>query len=200
MSGTRPISRPELTLPEAEAERLRAAYEGAGVVLEYGSGGSTVMAAEMPGKTVFSVESDRDWAEMMLGWFEANPPATGSDAKVIWVDIGPTKEWGHPAKASKHLRFAQYPLAVWDMDGFSQPDVVLVDGRFRTGCVMATAFRTQKPVTVLVDDYKRRKAYHKVEEFLGVPRMTGRMAEFEVTPMLPPPARLLEIVEMMTRP
>ena len=200
MSGTRPISRPELTLPEAEAERLRAAYEGAGVVLEYGSGGSTVMAAEMPGKTVFSVESDRDWAEMMLGWFKANPPATGSDAKVIWVDIGPTKEWGHPAKASKHLRFAQYPLAVWDMDGFSQPDVVLVDGRFRTGCVMATAFRTQKPVTVLVDDYKRRKAYHKVEEFLGVPRMTGRMAEFEVTPMLPPPARLLEIVEMMTRP
>jgi hypothetical protein len=200
MSGTRPISRPGLTLPEAEAERLRAAYEGAGVVLEYGSGGSTVMAAEMPGKTVFSVESDRDWAEMMLGWFEANPPATGSDAKVIWVDIGPTKEWGHPAKASKYLRFAQYPLAVWDMDGFSQPDVVLVDGRFRTGCVMATAFRTQKPVTVLVDDYKRRKAYHKVEEFLGVPRMTGRMAEFEVTPMLPPPARLLEIVEMMTRP
>lgn len=200
MTGAGPISRPELTLPEAEAARLREAYEGAGVVLEYGSGGSTVMAAEMPGTQVFSVESDRDWAEMMLRWFEANPPAPGSDAQVIWVDIGPTKEWGHPAKASKHLRFAQYPLAVWDMDGFAQPDVVLVDGRFRTGCVMATAFRTQKPVTVFVDDYARRKAYHRVEDFVGAPRMTGRMAEFNVAPMLPPPTRLLEIVEMMTRP
>lgn len=200
MTQTMPITRPELTLPDAEAARLRAAYQGADVVLEYGSGGSTVMAAEMPGKTVYSVESDRDWAEMMLGWFEGNPPATGSEAQVIWVDIGPTKEWGHPLKASKHLRFAQYPLAIWDMEGFQQPDVVLVDGRFRTGCVMATAFRTAKPVTVLVDDYKRRKAYHRVETFLGAPKMFGRMAEFEVAPMLPEPARLLEIVEMMTRP
>ena len=200
MSDAVAISRPELTLPEAEAARLRAAYEAAGMVLEYGSGGSTVMAAEMPGTRVISVESDRDWAEMMLGWFEANPPAAGSAAEVVWVDIGPTKEWGHPVKASRHLQFARYPLAVWDMDGFQQPDVVLVDGRFRTGCVMATAFRTTRPVTVLVDDYKRRKAYHRVEEFIGAPRMIGRMAEFEVTPMQPPPERLLEIVEMMTRP
>ncbi|WP_135505597.1 hypothetical protein [Roseovarius aestuariivivens] len=194
------ISRPELTLPDAEAARLRAAYRDARVILEYGSGGSTVLAAEMPGKTIYAVESDRDWAEMMLGWFELNPPATGSDAQIIWVDIGPTKEWGHPRKASKHLQFARYPLAVWDMEGLQQPDVVLVDGRFRAGCVMAAAFRTAKPVTVFVDDYKQRKAYHRVEEFVGPPTMTGRLAEFRVAPMLPDPARLLDIVEMMTRP
>ena len=200
MSEAATISRPELTLPDAEAARLRTAYEGAQVILEYGSGGSTVMAAEMPGKSVFSVESDKDWAQMMRGWFDENPPATGTEVDVIWSDIGPTKDWGYPASNRAWQLFARYPLEVWDLPEFRQPDVVLVDGRFRAGCAMATAFRTQKPVTVFVDDYARRKHYHRIEEFLGQPGMTGRMAEFAVSPMAVPAERLLTIVEMMTRP
>lgn len=194
------ISRPELTLPEAEAARLSAAYDDAQVILEYGSGGSTVMAAEMPGKFVFSVESDKDWAQMMRGWFDENPPAMGTEVDVIWSDIGPTKDWGYPASNREWQRFARYPLEVWDLPEFRQPDVVLVDGGFRAGCAMATAFRTQKPVTVFVDDYARRKHYHRIEEFLGRPDMTGRMAEFVISPMAVPAERLLTIVEMMTRP
>ncbi len=200
MTHAATISRPALTLPEAEAARLRTAYEGARVILEYGSGGSTVMAAEMPGKSVFSVESDKDWAQMMRGWFDENPPATGTEVDVVWSDIGPTKDWGYPASNRDWQRFARYPLQVWDLPEFRQPDVVLVDGRFRAGCAMATAFRTQKPVTVFVDDYARRKHYHRIEEFLGQPDMTGRMAEFAVSPMAVPAERLLTIVEMMTRP
>ena len=125
-----PITRPELTLPEAEAARLRAAYSEARVVLEYGSGGSTIMAAEKPGTRVFSVESDKDWAQMMRAWFADNPPAEGSQVDVIWSDIGETKEWGHPKNKRNYLRFARYPLEIWDLNEFEQPDVVLVDGRF----------------------------------------------------------------------
>lgn len=200
MTPADPITRPELTLPEAEAERLRAAYAGASVILEYGSGGSTVMAAEIPGKTVFSVESDRDWAAMMRGWFDANPPAEGSHVDVIWSDIGETREWGHPVNNRGWRRYAEYPLGVWSLEEFRQPDVVLVDGRFRAGCAMATAFLTTRPVTLLVDDYKRRKGYHAIEEFLGAPRLTGRMAEFDVAPMAIPADRLLTLITMMTTP
>ena len=156
MTGMTGTERPELTLPEAEATRLTAAYEAAGVILEYGSGGSTVMAAEMPGTAVFAVESDADWAEMMRGWFAANPPAEGSSVEMIWSDIGPTREWGYPADRSGWRRYARYPLEVWDRGDFRQPDVVLVDGRFRTGCALAAAFRSVRPVTVFVDDYRRR--------------------------------------------
>lgn len=78
--------------------------------------------------------------------------------------------------------------------------MVLVDGRFRTGCAMATALRTRKPVTLLFDDYAPRKQYHKVERWLGAPRLHGRMAEFEVEPMALNAADLLAIVEMMIRP
>lgn len=194
------ISRPELTLPEPETAVLCAAYAQADVILEYGSGGSTVMAAEMPGKRVFSVESDHNWAEMMRQWFAENPPAKGSRVDVIWTDIGPTKEWGYPKDTSKYQSYARYPLAVWDAPEFEQPDVVLVDGRFRTGCVMATALRTAKPVTLFIDDYARRKQYHRVEPFIGKPKMTGRMAEFDVTPLTLAPEHYLDLIEMMTRP
>jgi len=64
------MERPELTfIPEVGA-LVRKHYEGADVILEYGSGGSTVMASEMPGKTIYSVESSRVWTKMMRRWFD----------------------------------------------------------------------------------------------------------------------------------
>lgn len=194
------IQRPEMTMPEAEAAHVAAAYEAAGVILEYGSGGSTVLASELSGKTVFSVESDQAWAGMMRGWLAQNPPASGTTVEVIWANIGATGDWGRPIDDTGWRHYAEYPLGVWQREGFVQPDVVLVDGRFRPGCALATAFCTANPVTLLVDDYKRRKGYHAIEEFLGTPRLTGRMAEFDVAPMAIPPDRLLAITKMMMRP
>lgn len=195
-----PPQRPELTMPEAEAEVVRRAYQAADVILEYGTGGSTVMASEMPGTRVFAVESDQAWAQMMRDWFDHAPPADGTQVDVIWSDIGPTEQWGFPAGDSGWSRYARYPLAVWDLPDFRQPDVVLVDGRFRTGCAMAAAFRSTRPVTVLVDDYVKRKQYHRIESYLGAPALTGRLARFEVTPMPVPADHLLEIIAMMIRP
>jgi hypothetical protein len=190
--------RPELTLPPAEAEALRTAYESADVILEYGSGGSTLVAAEM-GKTVFAVESDPNWAQMMRDWFAANPPS--GRVQIVHADIGPTKEWGHPVDHAAWRSFAGYPLAIWDRKGFQQPDVVLVDGRFRVGCALATAFRTQKPVTLLFDDYVKRENYHVIEKFLGQPTvLIGRMAVFETTPTPIPAEHLLRVVQLMSRP
>ncbi|SIS92375.1 hypothetical protein SAMN05421759_106163 [Roseivivax lentus] len=200
MSETAVKTRPELTLPEAEAALVRAEYSRADVILEYGSGGSTVMAAEMPGKHVFTVESDRAWAEMMRAWFSAHPPASGSEVDVIWSDIGQTREWGQPVDDSEWKRYPRYPLEVWGLEEFRQPQVVLVDGRFRQGCALAAKYLARAPVTVLFDDYLHRKHYHQVEAFLGRPEITGRMARFDVTPEPIPPDRLLRIMQLMVRP
>ncbi|WP_235866627.1 hypothetical protein [Primorskyibacter flagellatus] len=193
-------TRPELTMPVPEAALLRAEYARAEVILEYGSGGSTVLAAEMPGKTVFSVESDNGWAQMMRAWFNDNPPSEGTSVDVIWSDVGETKEWGRPVDDSQWRRYPRYPLEVWGLPEFRQPDVVLVDGRFREGCALAAAFMAQRPLVLLFDDYAQRKNYHAVEEFLGTPEMTGRMARFDVTPQPVPPAQLLRIMQLMVRP
>ncbi|MFK7753818.1 MAG: hypothetical protein AB8B51_14875 [Sedimentitalea sp.] len=194
------LKRPELTLPTAEAVHLRAAYDSADTILEYGSGGSTVIAAELPGKDVTSVESDRGWLRMMERWFRANPPAQNTRVDMVWADIGATKEWGQPETDAAWRRFARYPLAVWQRDAFRHPDVVLVDGRFRMGCALATAFSVTRPVRLLFDDYAGRSRNHQVEDFIGTPKLIGRMAEFQVTPQAIPADKLLKIIRFMLRP
>jgi hypothetical protein len=195
---TTTLTRPELTMPDAEAAVIRAAYAQAETILEFGSGGSTVVAAEA-GKRVTAIESDKAWAQMMRDWFVAHPPAGQVD--IIWSDIGPTKDWGQPIDDSGWKGFARYPLAVWDMPGFTHPDVVLVDGRFRMGCALGAAFRITRPATLFFDDYTNRPRYHQIEEFLGKPiEITGRMARFALTPMPVPAEKLLQVIHMMTRP
>ena len=79
--------------------------------------------------------------------------------------------------------------------------MVLVDGRFRVGCALATAFRITRPVALYFDDYVPRKRYHEVEEFIGPPVQThGRMVRFDLEPMPVPAERLLRIVRLMTAP
>lgn len=194
------LQRPELTMPEAEAALLRAQYARAQVILEYGTGGSTVLASELPGKTVFAVESDKDWAQMMRSWLASHPAAPGTEVDVIWSDVGATKEWGRPVDDSEWRRYPRYPLQVWQLPEFKHPDVVLVDGRFREGCALAAAFLAERPITLLFDDYADRTQYHHVEEFLGTPELTGRMARFEIVPQPIPPKRLLRIMQLTVRP
>lgn len=179
---------PKLTMPKPEATHLRAAYAQAGVILEYGSGGSTVIAAELAGKTVFSVESDPKWLADMVAYFAAHPPA--ATLHLHHGDIGPAKEWGYPVSDSSFRLWHNYPNSVWDRADFQHPDLVLIDGRFRMACFLTTLFRATSPVTVLFDDYLDRKSYHKIEDLVRPVAMIGRMAQFDLTPMIIPPARL----------
>ena len=171
---------PELSFPPEEGEVLRATYGPTKVILEYGSGGSTILASEQPGKLVFSVESDRNWAIRLQAEIDARD--LPSPAHLYHVDIGPTGDWGRPVSPDVWTRFHRYPLVIWDEPFFRQPDVVLIDGRFRPACFMAVVLRTRKPVTVLFDDYTTRPVYHSVEEFITPSEIVGRMAVFEVAP------------------
>ena len=169
------------SMPEAEQAFLREAYREARVILEYGTGGSTMMAARMgAGKYVLGVESDRDWARSLRAALARDLP--GALVTVLHVDIGPTGAWGRPLDDRHWHRYHAYPNAIWDAPFFRQPDVVLVDGRFRTACLLTTALRTTRPVRVLFDDYATREKYRLVERVLRPVRLVGRMAEFRLDP------------------
>ena len=79
MIGAEALARTGPAMPEAEAAHLRAAYAEADAILEYGAGGSTMLAARMPGKRVWSVESDADWAATLRDRLDADPPAEGTE-------------------------------------------------------------------------------------------------------------------------
>lgn len=172
--------KPELTLPDEVAKFVKGIYSTPKSIVEYGSGGSTILAAEQSGTTVFSTESDRDWCKKMEDWFHHNPPK--GKVFMTHVDIGQTKEWGHPVDNSKILHFINYPMSIWQHPALIHPDVVLIDGRFRVACFVATLMHINRPTTILFDDYSDRPRYHVVEEFCKPTRHVGRMAIFEAEP------------------
>ncbi len=189
--------RPRLTLPEAEAAFLRDGLSGAGVVLEYGMGGSTVLAAETAGRALFSVESDAGFAGRLRGWLSANP--TRREVVLHHVDLGRTGDWGYPKDPAAWPRFHRYPTTVWDRHDFVHPDAVLIDGRFRAACFLTVLFRIERPVAVFWDDYADRPPYHEVERYARPAAFGGRMARFDLSPMAMPPRDLTWVMDVFTR-
>lgn len=171
---------PPLGFTDAEAEMVVSSYQEARIILEYGSGWSTVQAAKMPGKLIIAVESDPGWARQLTAVLDAaNHP---SPAILHSVDIGQIGKWGRPVDNTAWRKFATYPLGVWSAPYFRHPDVVLIDGRFRPACMGAVLLGMQKPVRVLFDDYVQRPLYHMVEKFAQPSQLSGRMAVFDLTP------------------
>jgi hypothetical protein len=171
---------PELSMPDAEADCLRQAYRGARTILEYGSGGSTVFAAEQRGKMVFSVESDREWA---LGLQQKIDDADLASETILYhVDIGATGRWGRPKDDRSWRHFHRYPTSIWAEPFFRMPDVILIDGRLRPACLVYSCLKADQPVTILFDDYATRPMYHVVEVLVKPECMVGRMAVFKISP------------------
>lgn len=165
-------------MPEEETAHLKEIYANSRVILEYGSGGSTHVAAASPGKLVMSVESDLQWTRKL----REELAGKASPAIVHHVDIGPVGRWGRPVSETQWRSFHAYPNSVWDQPWFRQPDTVLIDGRFRTACFASVLLRTEKPVRILFDDYGVREKYRLVERVIKPDRVIGRLAEFIVNP------------------
>lgn len=189
---------PEFTMPHAEQALVARLYAENDVILEYGSGGSTLLAAGQDHSLVMSVESDKAWAENMQAVLDRDFPK--AKVKMHWADIGPTGDWGRPLTNRAWRKFALYPMGVWDRPWFRHPDLILIDGRFRIGCLLTALYRIERPVTVLFDDYASRKHYIKaVERFVKPVEIVDRMARFELEPTPYPVTRMGEITNLMTR-
>ncbi|MBA3908758.1 MAG: hypothetical protein C0524_02505 [Rhodobacter sp.] len=190
-----PAVRFELTFPPEVAAYVQKAYAAASSILEYGSGGSTVLAATL-GKPVVAVESDRGWAERLSGHLAG----LSDRALVHYTDVGATKEWGFPVSNANFQQFHRYALSVWDRPDLEEPDLVLIDGRFRAACLVAVRLRAKRPTTVLLDDYVKRPYYHLVEKLARKEEVIGRMARFTVTPGPIPPEMLTEVIGLFADP
>lgn len=166
-------------MPEAAVARLRSLLGRSRGYLEYGSGGSTVMAAEIGTPFTVSVETDGAWLPALR---QALDPAPG-ERILLHADIGPTVEWGHPASEQHWRRWHAYPLLGWETCRARGlvPDLVLIDGRFRRACLYASLLFAWPGTRILFDDYADRPTYHSVEDVLKPVALHDRMAEF-VTP------------------
>jgi hypothetical protein len=149
------------------------------VYLEYGSGGSTIVAAEHV-DTLVSVDSDKYFLRSVRKHLEFR---SNQDIELIHANIGLTKEWGtpilHKPTHRRAIRWANYSRAPWPwlLRKNLQPDLILVDGRFRVACVLECVSHIRKPEScrIFLDDYRSRNHYHTVQKFCNVLQMEGRM-------------------------
>jgi len=149
--------------------------------LEYGSGGSTRLATRSKIPHIFSVESDAEFAKAVRR-------AVARDAKSIQfrmnvVNTGPIGRWGYPSDTSKAKGWPRYAIEIWKMihQAGVSPDTILVDGRFRVSCCLASLINAKPGTKILFDDYVgREERYQIVETHLKPERLLGRAALFTV--------------------
>lgn len=176
-------------------------YRCSNIIVEYGSGGSTLLAASNEPNTVLTVDSSLPWLkEVMESCRERDLPG-----KIIplWCDVGETKEWGYPVTTDKWSNFQNYAKLPWlyAQEHLLEPQLVLIDGRFRISCFLSTCIYSRKPVRILFDDYVDRANYHLVESILRpTVIIANRMAVFDVVPGLIAPQFLLDHLGLFYEP
>lgn len=130
----------------------------AGSYMEFGAGGSTLLADRLVKGPVYSVESDPAWIEKM----RALAGGAGYERRFIFADIGPTGRWGRPLKAPGEVDYRNYHQHVWNEIAQSF-DLYLIDGRFRVACLCQALLRAGAKARFMVHDYRSRPHYHAVE-------------------------------------
>jgi hypothetical protein len=152
-------------------------------VLEFGSGGSTLLLAEFA-EQLISVESDKKFASQVNKRLENLN--YNSKASVIYANIGPTKSFGQPISCLAPIfknKYKNYAGIFDNLDSQFNPDVVFVDGRFRVWCSIQACQKLEQNFILIVDDYFDRTEYHEIENFLGQAKIfSENTAYFEVQP------------------
>jgi len=165
-------------MPKPVADRLVELMLQANCYLEYGTGGTTVKAVNLEIPTIFAVESDALWLEAIR--YKIGQFVSTSECHLIQVEIGPTGEWGYPTSEAHWRSYQRYALDVWGGCQVKNvaPDLILIDGRFRVACFLASILFGKPGCRILIDDYLTRPHYADVEQFVVPARIIDRAAEF----------------------
>lgn len=147
--------------------------------LEFGTGGSTYMAAKA-GLDFVAVDSDARFLKAVKKKIRDAGYAS-SNQVFRHANIGLTGAWGRPVgpvsprRLEKFRRYSDIPDEV---ASGPMPDLVLVDGRFRVACALKALnfLRTSdEEWQIVIDDYSTRPEYSAIKEF-AEPVLIGRMA------------------------
>jgi len=162
----------EGAMPHEETAFLRRQLRRARRYLEFGAGGSTLLALSCGVPQVVSVESDA----RLAGYLESLATTSASLYTCLVPEMHEISTWGFPTQVGDVTDIGR--AYVGSADGLSNFDTVLIDGRFRVASALAVATRITAKTTLMIDDYGDREHYEVVEQYLGRPRMKGRLAVF----------------------
>lgn len=153
-------------MSDAEAAVLRECFSKANSLVEFGSGGSTLLAARSPSlRRIWSVESDPAWVARLHAEPDIAAAAQSGRLHLQSVDIGPVGGYGFPRDEAFRDRWPSYYESVWADAATLDTDLVLIDGRFRVACALEALARCRPHAVLLFHDFWNRAPYHPVLAF-----------------------------------
>lgn len=139
------------SLPDTVCKYLENKFKSATGYLEFGSGGSTLLASKLVKRPIISIESNIEWYNRLKIQFKENP-----NVRLHLVDLlCKPKTWGHPSVECPDSRKRQYSQIVKTLD-LSNINLILIDGRFRVACALNIHSYISSDTDLLFDDFHDR--------------------------------------------
>jgi hypothetical protein len=163
------LTKPHLYAGENEV-MLHAFAAGCDRYLEFGLGGSTLLAIASGAKEVVCVDSDPSWISSVIKHPQVSPGVERGDTAILHADIGAVGHWGVPLTPQKSVNFSNYVRVAWQewARRGTMPDLVYVDGRFRVACALSVIIASadveidKKPKVLMHDILPDRPGYFEV--------------------------------------
>lgn len=142
---------------------------------EYGVGKSTKWVINNTSAEIRAVDTSAKWIRRVM-----NGHSMDRRLDICHSNLGNVGFMGRPRDYSKRDDFSSYTDYLWKKD--KNPDVVLIDGRFRVCCFLTSLKFGDEGTKIIFDDYVNRPHYHIVEKYIPRSRECGRQALFIVPP------------------
>lgn len=174
---------------EGELELMSRTMRGASSYLEFGTGGSCLLAARSGIRRIVSGDSDESWLRKVAA--KAASQRLENTMELVLCDIGPISEWGYPADETSKSKWANYLVAPWRtfLARGGIPDLIYIDGRFRVACALYSILMLslvgrrffRRKSRIMIHDFCDRPHYHKVMDYASVVTKVNTLAVLEAT-------------------
>lgn len=162
----------KIFMPDDQIKYYKQVISTCNNYMEFGSGGSTVYASENIKGKGLSFESDYEWYNNVKNIVKNN------NYQLIYIDIESEKNnWGYPGKKCNVDKQMLYSTKFKEYISDLNPDVILIDGRYRVSCALQIHSFISDNCRVLFDDFLNRSHYHVVLEYYEIVNKVNNMVE-----------------------
>lgn len=156
------------------------------VILEYGSAYGRGIASAVADRFIMSVESDRKTARKLRN----QQSFLKSSVVIFHAELYQNDRLDTVPQFATSKNASRYLTEIWTQPFFRDPDVVIIAGHLRAGCLATVRQRIRKPTRVLFENYLDCAEARDIETVAKPVRTTGSWAEFELKPSVNPGANL----------
>ena len=170
-------------MPEDEIKLFYKYLDKATNYFEFGSGGSTYQALIRDNiKSIYSIENHKPYYQELNDKLK-NTSYNLKKLNYILINMKTKKNTtGHPSKDSKHedlVKYSRY-FRNLDKDIQSNIDLILIDGRFRSACLLNSFEFINDNTIIIFDDFygkspPREKYYNIVLDYFEIIEKIGRL-------------------------